>query len=85
VTRARLAAVLRSNAETLLALAAELEDRDDDLDDDMIGVTEVAGTLSVAEVTVHRALKDHRLHGLKVGNRWRIPRSELARVAREGL
>ena len=41
-------------------------------------VEEVAHLLRLSESAIYRALREHRLPGLKILGRWRIPRAELA-------
>ena len=44
---------------------------------DLLTVTEVAAELRVTSYTVREYLKTGDLRGVKVGNRWRVPREAL--------
>lgn len=50
-----------------------------DKPDPVMTVQEVAAYLKIAESTVYRLVKEHRLPGRKVGGAWRFSRSELER------
>ena len=41
---------------------------------------EAAEELRIAEPTLRRWLREGRVHGVRLGNRWRIPASEIRRL-----
>jgi excisionase family DNA binding protein len=45
---------------------------------------EVAEYWRCTEETVRRGLRARRINGFKIGRSWRVPRSEMERVARNG-
>jgi len=51
---------------------------------DLLLTAEVAEILRCHSETIRRALRDGRLHGIKVGRGWRIERSELTRIGEGG-
>ena len=51
---------------------------------DLLLTDEIAQIWRVHVETVRRAIRDKRLRALKVGRHWRVPRTELDRVAKEG-
>ena len=82
-----LAEVLRRMAQGLAEIADHLEDDPEPhpTANGFIGLPQFAAEISVSEDTIYRAIAAHKIKAVKAGNRWRIPRGELARVAREGL
>jgi excisionase family DNA binding protein len=52
--------------------------------DDLLLTNEIAREWRVHVETVRRAIRQHRLRALKMGRHWRIRRSELDRVEKEG-
>ena len=44
----------------------------------LLRVKEVAGTLSVSNMTVYRLIHDGQLRAIRVGHGWRISESDLA-------
>ena len=67
-----------------LAVAIE-EERSAVASDELVALSTVVQRIGVHPETVRRAIRDGRLKAVKAGKGWRIPRAELARVAREGL
>ena len=79
-----MANALRQLAEAihLFALALELDDHPDE---DFLSTDELAVVLSLDPYTVRKRAREGKLKFAKVGNRYRFPRTEVARFAREGL
>jgi len=62
------------------ALKRYLEDLDR-----LYTLKEVEEFLKVSRRTVYRYIKSGKLKAVKVNGRWRVPREELERIAKEGL
>ena len=55
------------------------------MDKDFYSIKEFASKLSISSITVRRAIKNARINAFRVGSSekssWRIPHSEIARIA----
>lgn len=56
---------------------------DINLDDPLLTIAEVAAIFKVAKYTVREWIKEEKFKATKIGNRWRIPKSEIVRFANE--
>lgn len=53
------------------------------LDDPLLTIGEVANLFKVAPYTVREWIKEEKFKATKIGNRWRIPKSEIVKFANE--
>ncbi len=51
---------------------------------EVLNVAQVSTALGISEGLVRALIREKRLHALRLGRIWRIPRSELERFLEEG-
>lgn len=53
--------------------------------DEVLTVREVAEALKISEKSVREFLQTNKIAGVKIGRAWRVRRSEVDRILREGV